>query len=146
MRKDEVFRRLILLAAAAGLLMRVILYQVVWLLVRQSPQLEQEMLVWIYGMRIFVSIVLFFAVGFLMRQKRYSRKQLFLATGKLMGYGLAILVLEQALGANVLTYWLYLPLELFSWIQLVLNNVLPAAVAVLPSVAAPLLWSLFGKK
>ncbi len=146
MRKDEVFRRLILLAAAAGLLLRIIAYQVVWLLVQQNPQLEQEMLVWIYGMRIFVSIVLFFAVGLLMRQMRCTRKQLFLATGKLMGYGLAVLVLEQALGASALTYWVYLPLELFSWIQLLLNQVVPAAVAVLPSVAAPLLWSLFGKK
>lgn len=147
--KDEIFRRLALLATAAGLLLRVISYQAAWLLVQQSPRLEQEMLIWIYGMQIFLSIVLFFAVGLLMRQKRYSRNQLFFAAGKLMGYGLAVLILEAALGANVLTYWLFLPLELFSWISMVLVWLipqLPSAVAVLPGIAAVLLWSLFGKK
>lgn len=103
---------------------------------------------------VILSIVAFFIIGFTLR-KTHDKSNLFKSASLLVIYGIVLLVLEQVtqyFGVyNVsIALVLYLPTELFTIITAVIINLTSAETLnflyVIPSLFAPYLFILFGKK
>ncbi len=114
-----------------------------------TPEMETT----VFYIRLVISIILFVIIGIILH-KIYDRKTLVKPATSLVIYSIVIFALEQIMkyfGAySVIFYWMNIPIEIFTAITSVLARVSGAGsinwIYAIPSLFAPYLFVLFGKK
>ena len=141
-----VWGRIFLWSTGTGVLVRLTEFAVMWFLVRCGSSLEPNILQWFFVMRLFISVVLFGAVGMMLQHKKWDRQTILWGVLPLMGYGLAVALLETVMGSSGMIVVLRIPMAIFDW-----GRDLAELFGVSPRRAflagiLPLGWMLFGRK
>lgn len=145
--------KLPVLTLIGGIILRIADYITAYILVKGTSEWTLEMGTTAFYIRLVMSIVFFVVIGIMLR-RIYDRKAFAESATLLVIYSIAILALEQItqyLGTyNMIIYWMYLPAEIFTTITSVLARVSTAEsinwTYAIPSLFAPYLFILFGKK
>ena len=145
--------KLPVLTLIGGIILRIIAYITALTLIRGTSEWTLEMGTTAFYIQLVISIILFVVIGIILHTI-YNRKTFVKSATLLVIYSIIIFALEQItqyFGTySMIIYWLYLPVEIFTIITSVLARVSTAEsinwMYVIPSLFAPYLFVLFGKK
>ena len=145
--------RLPVLTLLGGIILRIVDYITALTLIKGSSEWTLEMGTTAFYIRLAISIILFVVIGIILR-RIYDRKTFVKSTTLLVIYSIVIFALEQItqyFGTySMIIYWMYIPVEIFTSITSVLARVSTAEsinwTYAIPSLFAPYLFVLFGKK
>lgn len=144
--------KLPLFTLVAGIILRTAGHITVRLLLRDTTDWA-NMGTAVFYVQLFLSVALLVSIGLLLR-KRYSRSIIIKSTTLLVFYSIVILALDRIIqhfgSYNMIIYYLYVPVEMFSVITSVLVRTIGSEriswLYVIPSLFAPYLFLLFSKK
>jgi len=141
------------LTLIGGIILRIADFITAFILVKETSEWTLEMGTTAFYVRLVLSIILFVIIGIILR-RIYDRKTFVKSATLLVIYSVVIFALEQITQYfgkySMMIYWMYIPFELFTIITSVLARVITAEsinwIYAIPSLFAPYLFVLFGKK
>jgi len=142
-----------LLTLIGGIILQIADFITAFILVKGTSEWTLEMGTKAFYVRLIMSVILFVVIGIILRGI-YDRKTFIKSTTLLVIYSIVIFALEQItqyFGTySMIINRLYIPVEIFTIITSVLARVSTAEsinwMYVIPSLFAPYLFVLFGKK
>lgn len=145
--------KLPVLTLIAGIILRIADFITVFILTKGTSEWTPEIGTTVFYVRLVISIILFVVIGIILH-RIYDRKALVKPATLLVIYLIAIFALGQIVEHfgtySVIFYWIYIPVEIFTIITPVLARVGGAEsinwIYAIPSLFAPYLFVLFGKK
>lgn len=144
--------KLPVLTLIGGIILRIVDYITVFIFFKGTSEWTFEMGTTAFYIRLVISIILFVAIGIIVR-RIYDRKTLVKSATLLVIYSIVIFALEQITQYchtySMAIYWMYLPVEIFTTISSVLAKFSTAEsislTYAIPTLFAPYLFVLFGK-
>ncbi|MEA4973041.1 hypothetical protein SDC9_144370 [bioreactor metagenome] len=141
--------KLFFLATVAGIILRISDYAIAYALIKSTGELSAIA----NTVGVILSIVAVVIIGMKLR-KEYDRKMFIKAATVLVVYSIVIFTIERIAqyfnSYSLITYRLCIPTEMFFPIDLLLMQIniagIPTWVLFIPSLFAPYLFVLFGKK
>lgn len=145
--------KLFVLSLIAGVILRISDYVVAFILLGRTAEWTDEMLTFSFYIQLVLSITAFVIIGLILR-KEYDRKSFAQSATVLVVYSIIIFALEQLAQYfhtySLIIYRLFIPMEIFTIITSALARLSTAETInwmyVIPSLFAPYLFVLFGKK
>lgn len=145
--------KLPLLTLIAGIILRIVNYITAFILFKGTSEWTLEMGTTVFYIDLVISIILFVAIGVILR-RAFDRKTFIKSATLLVIYSIIIFALEQITQYfgkySIIIYWTYIPAEIFTTITSLLARVSTAEsinwLYAIPSLFAPYLFVLFGKK
>ena len=145
--------KLFFLATVAGIILRISDYAIAYALIKSTGELSDNTNAIANTAGVILSIVAVVFIGMKLR-KEYDRKMFIKAATVLVVYSIVIFTIERIAqyfnSYSLITYRLCIPTEMFFPIDLLLMQIniagIPTWVLFIPSLFAPYLFVLFGKK
>lgn len=150
---DKNLLKLPVLTLIGGIILRISDYIV-------TPLLSNGISEWTVGMetasfyiRLIITIILFAVIGIILRRS-YDKSTMIKSATLLVIYSIIVVVIEQMAilfgGYNIIILWLYLPLEIFTSIAVLLSRIFNLEsinwIYIIPAIFSPYLFILFVKK
>jgi len=150
---DKNLLRLPVLTLIGGIILRISDYVIIPVLSNGSSQWTGGMETASFYIQLIITIILFAVIGIILRRS-YDRRTMIKSATLLVIYSIIVVVIEQLaihFGAyNIIILWLYLPLEIFTSIAVLLSRIFNLEsinwIYIIPAIFSPYLFVLFVKK